>query len=322
MSTKNNFYFSEINKEKILSLTSIREGEVKLGQTFTDDYTNADFVIIGIKEDIGPQANLGLPGSKNAFDSFLTRFVNMQENRFLKGETICVLGEIISESNFKDVQTSRELIEELDELVFSIVAPIIKNGKIPILIGGGHNNAYPLIHAAFSSKNKGVNVINLDPHADCRAIEGRHSGNPFSYAKKDNFLNHYTVLGLHQQYNNESMLQYLDDNGFTYTFYEDYLFNQRNLIQDIQQFITESSKESIGIELDLDSIAYMPSSAFSPSGFSVEVARNFIHYTAKHKNINYLHLPEGAPLSSKEEKIVGKTLSYLVSDFVKSKTSN
>jgi formiminoglutamase len=65
----------------------------------------------------------------------------------------------------------------------------------------------------------------------------------------------------------------------------------------------------------------MPSSAFTPSGFSLNDARKYIHTIAKHKNISYLHLPEGAPSSVKEEKIVGKALAYLVSDFIKQNSS-
>jgi formiminoglutamase len=60
----------------------------------------------------------------------------------------------------------------------------------------------------------------------------------------------------------------------------------------------------------------MPSSAYTPSGFSVENARNYIRKLAHHKKCVYLHLPEGAPTNIQEEKIVGKTLAYLVWDFI------
>ncbi len=316
---KSNFTFSKYSKSSINSFLSIREGETKIGQTCQFDYLNNDskYVILGISEDIGPQSNLGFSGSNNAFKSFIARFVNMQDNRFLSGNSICILGEIKSNDLFESIETGRKLISELDEFVKSIVEPIILSGKIPIVIGGGHNNAYPLIWASSLAKKESINVINLDPHADCRALEGRHSGNPFSYAKHNQYLDHYSVLGLHQQYNNETMYEYLEANNFNFTFFEDYLFNNRSLTQDIEHFAHVSFNKSIGVELDLDTIAFMPSSAFTPSGFTVNDARKYIHTIAKHKNISYLHLPEGAPSTLKEEKIVGKTLAYLVSDFIK-----
>jgi formiminoglutamase len=320
---KSNFTFSKYSKTSIDRFLSIRDGETKIGQTCQFDYSNNDskYVILGISEDIGPQSNLGFSGSDNAFKSFISRFVNMQDNRFLRGNSVCILGEIKSNDLFESIETGRKLISELDEFVKSIIEPIIQLGKIPIVIGGGHNNAFPLIWASSLAKNESINVINLDPHADCRALEGRHSGNPFSYAKHNQYLDHYSVLGLHQQYNNETMYEYLEANNFNFTFFEDYLFNNRSLTQDIEHFAHVSFNKSIGVELDLDTIAFMPSSAFTPSGFTVNDARKYIHTIAKHKNISYLHLPEGAPSTLKEEKVVGKTLAYLVSDFIKQNTN-
>ncbi|MBI1836751.1 MAG: formimidoylglutamase [Flavobacteriia bacterium] len=314
------FNFKPYSNAIIENYLSIREGETKIGQTcsFNYDDKQVKYVIIGISEDLGPQANFGFEGSKNAFNAFIKRFVNIQDNRFLNGEYICIYGEIEPLIQFNNIFQTRENIANLDKYIQQIIAPIIKAGKIPIVIGGGHNNAYPLINASSEFLKDSINVINLDPHADCRAIEGRHSGNPFSYAQLKGTLNHYTVLGLHQQYNNETLYEYLDEMKFQYTFFEDYLFNERSLKQDIEHFMHISSKKHIGIELDLDTIAFMPTSAFTPSGFTVEQARNYIHAIAKSPMISYLHIPEGSPQNSYEEKVVGKTIAYLVTDFIKS----
>ena len=93
---------------------------------------------------------------------------------------------LIGRAKFECVETGfdklRETVHEMDEFLIDILVPIYKAGKVPILVGGGHNNAYPLMKAFFLAHNKKVNVANLDPHADYRALEGRHSGNSFSYA--------------------------------------------------------------------------------------------------------------------------------------------
>lgn len=321
MKSKLNFFeLVKYSSDTIQSYLSTRDGEIKLGERLCFDYnsTTCKYVILGISEDIGPQANHGLKGADNAFKSFITRFVNVQSNRFLNGNEICLLGEITQTYSFSKVDEARDRIEILDEFVASITTPIIAAGKIPIVIGGGHNNAYPLIVASHSATHHSIDVINLDPHADCRALEGRHSGNPFSYANSMGYINHYTVLGLHQQYNSESLLNYLDQHNFTYTFFEDYIDQKRFLKKDVQNFSVNRKKDNyLGIELDLDCISMMPSSAFSPSGFSIEEVRIYIREIAKQNNILYLHLPEGAPQTIAEEKIVGKTLVYLVTDFIK-----
>jgi formiminoglutamase len=43
----------------------------------------------------------------------------------------------------------------------------------------------------------------------------------------------------------------------------------------------------------------------------------YIRKMARNKKVGYLHLPEAAPKNEQDDKIVGKTLAYLVSDFIK-----
>jgi len=65
------------------------------------------------------------------------------------------------------------------------------------------NNAYPILKgtAGALGASKGINCVNCDPHADFRDLEGRHSGNGFSYAYADRFLSRYFIFGLHENYN-------------------------------------------------------------------------------------------------------------------------
>lgn len=311
------FSFTEINGDEVLRLTSIREGEQKIGQAIAKNgnQQTTKFVVLGISEDFGPQANQGFPGSANAFDAFLSRFLNMQSNRFIKADEILVIGKIVQHGTFKNVADGRNKIEELDELVHQTLAPWVDQGKIPIVVGGGHNNAYPIIKTIARSQDEAIEVVNLDPHADCRPIEGRHSGNPFSFAAMNGYLDKYTVIGLHKAYNSEYILDFLDLHKFDYYFFEDMIDHPLLFTETIQK-ITANSKDKIGIELDLDCIKGMPSSAFTPSGFSVEQARYYIRSIARNKPVHYLHLPEGAPSDITEEKIIGKTLAYLVHDFI------
>ncbi len=104
---------------------------------------------------------------------------------------------------------------EVEELIKIITAA----GKTPIVIGGGHNNSYPLIKGtakglqkAGMMNNSQINVINLDAHADYRIMEGRHSGNGFRYAREEGYLNKYAIIGLHENYNSQSMMDDLYSN--------------------------------------------------------------------------------------------------------------
>ena len=306
--------------KSLKEILSIRKGETKIGQEVENynNLKNAQYIIIGINEDIGLQANHGYPGASNSFKTFLNRFLNTQSNRFLKGSEICIYGSIDSSAFFTDIYKARLDTQVLDDFILQELKKIDTKDRTLIIIGGGHNNAYPIIKSTFKKTNSKVDVINLDPHADCRTLEGRHSGNPFSYANEEGFINNYSVLGLHEQYNSEQIYNYLDENNFKYTFFEDYLGNPLKLIDDLNGFLKiRKKKNPIGFEIDFDSIAFMPSSAFTPSGISIETLRLYAKQIGKEKNISYLHLPEAAQTNFHEEKIVGKALTYVVLDFIK-----
>ena len=314
-----NFIFKPATQDLLLQFTSKRIGETKIGEKIelASTIKEAKYVLIGIEENLGPQANGGLSGAENAFKAFLKRFLNMQSNRFLTGNELALIGSIQQTTDFKNIETAKSAITELDLLVETVLKPYIHQGLIPIVIGGGHNNAYPIIKTISDINNIAIDVINLDPHADCRALEGRHSGNSFSYAKENGYLNHYSVLGLHKNYNSTYILDYLKKNNFYHTFFDDYILNPSQFDMDLTKVFLSISKDyKFGIELDLDAIAFTPSSAFTPSGFNSLEARKYIKTLSKHSNCCYLHLPEAAPTNETEEKITGKLTAYLVADFI------
>lgn len=320
-------------QEDLEKLLSLRSGEEKIGEKvyLGGDYMlegledcPAKFVLLGIPEDIGPRANCGRGGADTAWLPFLKKLLNQQENSFASGSNILLLGNIdcspLLNAGENELEKLRKAVEKIDELVSDLLCIIVDSGKIPILIGGGHNNAYGAIKGTSLALKEKISVINLDPHADFRPLEGRHSGNGFSYAKHENLLANYHVLGLHEGYNSEAMLQDLKNQGCTYTSFES-IFIRRELSFEkaVQNALEQVSASPYGVELDMDSIENFPSSAQSPSGISSREARYYVHEMARSKNAKYLHLPEAAPaLVPGSEDQVGKLLAYLVMDFIKS----
>ncbi len=319
------------------SLTQIRRGETKLGEVIhiLDEASASSllkaksqgvkYLVLGIPESIGVMGNGGKPGAENAWDSFLAAFLNVQSNRFSNGEEICVLGNIDVDFLQKKAQALDKeatyytqklhlLCEQLDELVVPVVQLIAELGFTPIIIGGGHNNAFPILKGMSKGLSTSLNALNLDAHADFRPLEGRHSGNPFSYAMQARVLEKYAVFGLHENYNNENMLKALDSLPSTrYSFLEDLVYFGKELNASID-FVGD---RKVGVELDMDALRMMPSSASSPTGFSLEQARNFAKQCAEKLDVAYLHLPEAAPITVEQSATVGKALTYLVTDFVK-----
>ncbi|WP_244215310.1 formimidoylglutamase [Pedobacter miscanthi] len=299
-----------------------RDGETKLGekvavlsswQELKD--TSAKFVLLGIPEDIGVRANLGIAGAASAWRPALTAFLNIQSNRFLSGEEVLVLGHFeIDEPSDSSIKVLRNKVAEIDDLVYPVMEKIVAAGKIPIVIGGGHNNAYPIIKGTSLANKTPIDVLNIDAHADLRELEGRHSGNGFSYALKENYLGQYFMYGLHQNYNNEAILKQIENKPrLKAVFFEDILTgaDYNDLIKNLRPVA--------GLEIDLDCIQDVLSSAETPSGFIVNDIRKLI-LTNAHK-FAYLHVCEGATrmLDGRVNRLTSKLIAYLVSDFIKAR---
>ncbi len=314
----------------LLALTNCRDGETKLGQEFAtvsslEQLTSsaARFVVVGLAEDIGVLANGGKPGAANTWKEVLPVLCSIQSNEKLAGTDVLLLGCLTLEEEMKQAQGAdkaqlRTLINSIDEAVLKLAEAIFAAGKTPIFIGGGHNNAYPILKAFSQINNQPVNTINIDAHADFRALEGRHSGNGFSYAFQEGFLTKYAVLGLHENYNSQYLINELAryPERIHITFFEDFLLGKTTPEQAFENALV-FTRGLCGLELDLDSMAQVSASAASPTGFTVEQVRSFIYQT-KGTKLGYIHICEGI---ANAENLVAKLIGYLVSDFIKAQSN-
>lgn len=333
-------FFHQYKPLDIDALVSIRNGETKLGQqvavpaeenleNFLDN-TQAIFVLIGIAEDIGVMANHGRAGASNTWSFFLPAFLNTQANKFTNAQTIAVIGyfsfeDLYAEISEKSLTTDEKIAEYrravtiIDDVVAEMIRMVIMRNKIPIVIGGGHNNAFPMIKGAALALNsrKGINCINLDAHLDFRAAEGRHSGNGFRYAKERGFLNRYYVIGVHQNYLNDSIAQEIlshPDMDFI-THEEIFIHKKKSWSKALRSAVKFAGRKFVGVEVDLDSLSHVASSAETPCGITSREALQYMDHLATHCKVVYLHICEGI---ASADNGVGKLISYLVSQFVRS----
>jgi formiminoglutamase len=331
----------------LAKVTNHRSGEIKFGEKMITipkgviiiDFLKtceAQFVLFGIPEDIGVRANFGIPGTALAWKSAIRSIANIQHNRFCKGNQILVLGELdvaeemeaVKDLDFnipKDRSQLSQLVEKIDKEVSHIIFNIIKAGKTPIIIGGGHNNAYGNIKGAALAKGRPVNAINFDAHSDFRILEGRHSGNGFSYAFEEGFLKKYFIFGLHENYTSKSVLDIIKkiEDRVRYNTYDSIKIRQEKYFRQEMIYALEFiNNDFFGIEIDLDALPNIASSAMTMSGFSIEELRQFVSFFANNNNATYLHISEGAPDlgEDKNNDLIGKLIGYLVTDFIKSKS--
>ncbi len=325
------------NQDILLAHTNIRKGELKFGQIASTVGSMKElkekshlYVLLGIPEDIGVRANFGKPGASKAWEAALVSLCNIQQTAYCQANNVLVLGEIdcsqqmqqaatLEKNDAHYVEKLGDLVTQIDHLVANVIEQIIVLGKIPIIIGGGHNNSFGNLKGASKALENPINCINFDAHTDFRALEHRHSGNGFRYAAENGYLNKYFIFGLHRNYTSQAVFDNISQvsEKIKFSLFEDISVKKtktfHEALQEAEAFCTQ---QPFGLEIDLDAVANMGSSAMTPSGFSLEECRRFLHYFSAKKTCAYIHICEGAPNREIFPGQVGKAIAYLVSDVI------
>ena len=342
------------NKQDVLSLTRLRRFETKLGERIlviqdardivtSISTSNARYVLFGVPEDLGAKGNYGIGGADTLWVPFLQSFLNVQSNDFFDGSEVLLIGhfdfgdmqyliDTTARGEDEKIEAYRHAVSAIDEEVEHMAKIITEAGKIPIVVGGGHNNSYPLIKGTAKGWHKAgllplaqINCINLDAHADYRPMEGRHSGNAFRYAEEDGYLQKYCIVGLHENYLPQNVWVDIVNNPFIdcITFEDIFVHEKRTFMQAVAHATGFTEDTLTGIDIDLDGIQNTLSSAMTPVGITPVHARQFVSFTAADSKPAYLHICEGATRLSdgRSDTTSGKLISYLVSDFVKAQNA-
>ncbi|QSS96871.1 formimidoylglutamase [Psychroflexus sp. ALD_RP9] len=326
--------FNILTPQQLNKFTKVRSGEVKFGESITclnslEELNKRDeeFVILGIPENIGIRANYGASNAHLMWKEFLKAFLNIQSNSYNHPEDVIILGEFDTSRQQEralnlelpqQAEVFGDLVQELDEAVSKLIQQIVSLGKTPIVIGGGHNNAYPIIKGVSRALDQKINVLNIDAHTDYRDLEHRHSGNGFSYARAHQFLDKYAVFGLHKNYTSDDIFQEFEgDKKMKFDLFEN-LVHLTTLDKTVHfKSMMNFLDNKFGLELDCDAIENFPTSASTPSGFSMADIRTFIKVT-RNSESKYLHICEAQPSNYFNS---GKALAYFVSDYIRKNKS-
>ena len=302
--------------ESIASMTKLRDGERKLGESFefisdqnAFERSTSKYVLLGIPEDIGVRANGGRSGTHKAWKAFLNYFLSLPLPHDFDSNQLAILGTVecddlmeksqpLNWQNNNDQKRFDQLIKTLDQRVQSVIQTIIDKGKIPIVIGGGHNNALPLIKGCAEALNHPINCLNIDAHTDLRQDAYRHSGNGFYRAMRCEALDRYGIFGLHKNTLSKALADFMHQNnaqitGLTLDQWWSTETQQRDA--KLESWCADLIQKDFGLELDMDVLADMGSSAQSPVGLSLMEVMSLIKKLKGNQNLRYVHLCEGAP---------------------------
>jgi len=320
-------------------MTSPREGEVRLGErvgaadaagTLPEGTRVA---VLGVPEDVGVRANLGRPGARRMWRTFLPRFLNMQSNAFLDGARVAIAGSV----DVREVRRSvrgvdpgtggpkartaalaalRDATARIDERVAHVVEGLRRQGAVPVVVGGGHNNAFGVLAGCARARGAPVGCVNVDLHADLRPLEGRHSGNGFTAARAAGHLGRYAVLGLAEASATQAIVDAIERDPETVAVtFESLLRGQSTLASMAAAGIAHVAGAPATLELDLDAVAQAPASAAAASGFTAAEFRAIAMRVAAGIDLQAVHVAEGAPGRGPwPDEMLGKLVAELVRD--------
>ena len=336
-------HFKTYSREEIEPLLSKREGAQAWAGNF--DFLSPDesmetalrrstsgYVLFGICEDIGVRGNYGKPGTRNAWDATLSALVNIQENAFNRGNRVLLAGFFHFESLDPEWENSGKVspagfgdaVAIIDAQVSALVEKIVRAGKVPIAIGGGHNNALGMIRGTSKALESPVNAINIDAHADLRPADYRHSGNGFTYGFEQGYLQNYFIFGLHENYITRAIADQMEQRSdhVRYVTYEELAVRrEKEFWKEAKGALAFVAKKNapFGLEIDCDVMENIPSSALTPSGFTLEEVRQLSFLFSRSEQIKWLHICEAAPQPSDKAQMsaTGKLIAYLITDFVR-----
>lgn len=338
------------------AMTAGRAGETRLGEAMrTGDGAGhlppgTRVAILGIPEDVGVRANLGRPGTRRMWREALKALVHMQCNPSIDASSIAVAGEVdvrdiqrqgkdasralaearreaegggrralrAAESAASQLRRLRELCAEIDGRVEAVVAHIRGAGAVPVVIGGGHNNALGILSGCAKSAGCAMNCVNVDLHGDLRAMEGRHSGNPFAYALHGGVLGRYAVVGLQECTANAAVMEALRDPRMRAFTLDALIRGEIDLAGSIDGAVTHVGSGPATLEIDIDSVAGAPASATAASGLSPREVRMCAARLSRELDLHAAHIAEGAPgLGPWPDAMLAKLVAELVCDIAK-----
>lgn len=251
-------------------------------------------VVIGYPSDAGVRANFGRAGSFEGPLVLRTACAN------LPVPTAYALFDA------GDVAGAGDDVETWQQSLAAVVAAVRAGGGIPLILGGGHDQAFGHWLGTIQAASPGtiVGCINFDAHIDMRPLQsGRaNSGTPFAQVQGWSTAHarpfKYLLLGMQPAHNTPALIhaaaaagaQLVDADAF-------HPSEETALLQLVDRFIAGVDLLCLSVDLDVFSAATAPGvSAPSPMGIAPDATfRRVIRRIAACGKVSGVEIAECAP---------------------------
>ena len=302
---------------KLLFYSRGEKGDVRMGDVVLRnrvDFKDIDVAIVGVPVDEGVERNKGRPGARYAPDEIRKYLYKFTPFNFKTKKQITEL-KIFDLGNIKPEGTLEEIHEKLRRVVFELV----KNKITPIVLGGGHDIAFP-DYMGFAENFEKRALINIDTHLDVRESAESNSGTPFreileSKLKPEKFFE----VGIQNYANSAEHLSYAQKKNAKIIYLEEV---KRDGVEKIFKNIKgEINETPVFVSFDMDSVRSSDApgvSASYPDGITASEILEIAFFSGKNFNVKIIDIAEVNPnfdVDGKTSKLASLVILNFLSGF-------
>lgn len=208
------------------------------------DYSSARYVIFGVPFDGTSSFRTGSRWAPDAMRRASANFETYNAYFEIDHEDLLVH----DAGNFEPYSDVDRTLEEL----FFAVEPIVKEGKLPIMMGGEHSLTYPCVKACAKHAGEDIGFVVMDAHFDLRE---EYSGVKFNHACVSRHIlnditDKYVAIGVRSGPREE--WEFAKDQGICY--YTPDSLREKGLSAVLAEAIEHLECDKIYLSLDMDAL--------------------------------------------------------------------
>jgi len=274
--------------------------------------------ILGFCSDEGVRRNHGRTGAAEGPKALRSACRNFPDS--LGDHTIMVDG--------GDVYCQNGDLESAQAELQQLIASVARNNYFPLILGGGHEVAYPHFLGVRNAldRKQNLGIINFDAHFDIRIPDkGPNSGTSFyqiaHWCRSEHMPFRYLCLGIQEQSNTQALFKRAEELDIEYILAEDLQGHcQGDIHQVIDAFLEHTDKIMVTICLDVFNQAYAPGvSAPNAMGLEPAIVRNLLRHLMGSKQVTSFDIAELNPSYDRDDatsRLAGSLLFEVVRQYV------
>lgn len=295
-----------------------RMGEIvrRLGSASPEHVSDgADVVLLGVPEDRGIAKNFGRSGAAEGPDAVRSKFY-----RLTPGFNPDIMRLDIADAG--NLPTEDLSLEEVHQFLKETSEAIIREGALPVVLGGGHDLSFPGIAGMACGLGLAagdLGVINIDSHLDVRSTAGGiNSGTAFyrcleEMPEKALKGRNFVEYGVQEPYNSPFAYNWVRDRGVTVMTFRDVAGRPMERFLQALRLAGEGTK-AVAVSIDIDAARQNEApgaSASNPSGLSALDLEKIAYLAGRTERVRYVDIMEMSPPLDEDKRTAALCASVL-----------